>query len=51
VIVDGAHGFMPIPFKLADLGCDYYTASLHKWLIAPPGNGFVRIPKDRIPKI
>jgi len=51
VIVDGAHGFMQIPFKLADLGCDYYTASLHKWLMAPPGNGFVRIPKDRIPKI
>ena len=51
VLVDGAHGFMHVPFKLADLGCDYYTASLHKWLLAPPGNGFVRIPKDRIPKI
>ena len=51
VLVDGAHGFMHVPFKLADLGCDYYTASLHKWLMAPPGNGFVRIPKDRIPKI
>jgi isopenicillin-N epimerase len=51
VIVDGAHGFMQVPFKLADLGCDYYTASLHKWLMAPPGNGFVRIPKDRISKI
>ena len=51
VLVDGAHGFMHIPFKLADLGCDYYTASLHKWLLAPPGNGCVRIPKDRIPKI
>jgi isopenicillin-N epimerase len=51
VLVDGAHGFMHIPFKLADLGCDYYTASLHKWLMAPPGNGFVRIPKDKIPKV
>jgi selenocysteine lyase/cysteine desulfurase len=51
VIVDGAHGFMHVPFKLADLGCDYYTASLHKWLMAPPGNGFVRIPKDRISKV
>jgi isopenicillin-N epimerase len=51
VIADGAHGFMHLPFKLADLGCDYYTASLHKWLMAPPGNGFVRIPKDRISKI
>jgi isopenicillin-N epimerase len=51
VLVDGAHGFMHVPFKLADLGCDYYTASLHKWLMAPPGNGFVRIPKDKIPKV
>ncbi|HVP91473.1 MAG TPA: aminotransferase class V-fold PLP-dependent enzyme [Terriglobales bacterium] len=51
VLVDGAHGFMHVPFKLADLGCDYYTASLHKWLMAPPGNGCLRIPKDRIPKL
>jgi len=51
VLVDGAHGFMHLPFKLADLGCDYYTASLHKWLMAPPGNGFLRVPKDRIPKL
>lgn len=50
-LVDGAHGFMHVPFKLADLGCDYYTASLHKWLMAPPGNGFVRIPRDRISKV
>ncbi|MBM3310661.1 MAG: aminotransferase class V-fold PLP-dependent enzyme [Candidatus Aminicenantes bacterium] len=51
VLVDGAHGFMHVPFKLADLGCDFYTASLHKWLLAPPGNGFVRIPKNRIPNV
>jgi selenocysteine lyase/cysteine desulfurase len=51
VFVDGAHGFMHIPFKLADLGCDYYSASLHKWLLAPPGNGCLRIPKDKISKI
>lgn len=51
VLVDGAHGFMHIPFTVADLGCDYYAASLHKWLMAPPGNGLVRIPKDRISKI
>ena len=51
VLVDGAHGFMHMPFKLADLGADYYTASLHKWLMTPPGNGFVRIPRDRIAKV
>jgi len=51
VLVDGAHGFMHVPFKLADLGCDYYATSLHKWLMAPPGNGLLRIPRDRISKI
>jgi isopenicillin-N epimerase len=51
VLVDGAHGFMHVPFKLSDLGCDYYTASLHKWLMAPPGNGCVRIPRNRIPHV
>ena len=51
VLVDGAHGFMHVPFKLADFECDYYTASLHKWLLAPPGNGFVRIPRAKIPKV
>lgn len=51
VLVDGAHGFMHVPFKLADFGCDYYTASLHKWALTPPGNGFVRIPRDRISKV
>jgi selenocysteine lyase/cysteine desulfurase len=51
LLVDGAHGFMHVPFKLDDIGADYYTASLHKWLMAPPGNGFVRIPRDRIAKV
>ena len=51
VLVDGAHGFMQVPFKLADFGCDYYTCSLHKWALSPPGNGCVRIPRDRISKV
>jgi isopenicillin-N epimerase len=33
-IVDGAHAFAQFPFKLGDLGCDYYGTSLHKWLLA-----------------
>jgi len=47
VIVDGAHSFGHFPFKLADLDCDYFGTSLHKWLSAPIGTGllFVRKPK------
>ena len=49
VIVDGAHAFAHFPFKRADLDCDYYGTSLHKWLLAPHGTGFlyVRQGEDR----
>lgn len=48
VIVDGAHGFAHLDFKLSDLGCDYYGTSLHKWLFAPHGTGLLYVRKDRI---
>lgn len=51
VFVDGAHAFGHYPFKRDDLDCDYYGASLHKWLLAPVGTGFLYIRKDRIKKI
>jgi selenocysteine lyase/cysteine desulfurase len=50
-IVDGAHGFAHFPFTQDDLGCDYYGTSLHKWLTAPVGNGFLYVRKDRIPRV
>jgi selenocysteine lyase/cysteine desulfurase len=37
VMVDGAHAFAHLNFSIADLGCDYYGASLHKWLSVPLG--------------
>ncbi len=48
-IVDGAHAFAHFPFKLADLECDYYGTSLHKWLLAPHNTGFLYVRRDRIP--
>jgi selenocysteine lyase/cysteine desulfurase len=42
-IVDGAHAFAHFPFKAADLGCDIYGTSLHKWLLAPVGTGFLYV--------
>lgn len=48
-IVDGAHAFGHFPFALTDLGCDYYGTSLHKWLLAPIGTGFLHVRADRIP--
>ncbi len=49
-IVDGAHAFAHVPFKFSDFDCDFYGASLHKWLSAPIGTGVLYVRKDRIEK-
>ena len=51
VVVDGAHAFGQFPFKHADLDCDYYGVSLHKWILAPIGTGFLYVRKSKIPSI
>jgi len=51
VIVDGAHAFAQFPFKHADLDCDYYGTSLHKWVLAPIGTGMLYVRKNKIEKI
>jgi selenocysteine lyase/cysteine desulfurase len=51
VMVDGAHTFAHLDFRIPDLGCDYYGASLHKWLGAPLGAGLLYVRKDRIPAL
>ena len=50
VLVDGAHAYAHFPFRQADLGCDFYGTSLHKWLLAPIGTGFLYVRRDRIRK-
>lgn len=51
VMVDGAHAFAHIQFSIPDLGCDYYGASLHKWLSAPLGAGILYVKKEKIANI
>jgi len=51
VMVDGAHAFAHIQFKIRDLNCDYYGASLHKWLSSPLGAGILYVKKDNISKV
>jgi selenocysteine lyase/cysteine desulfurase len=51
VMVDGAHAFAHIQFSIADLGCDYYAASLHKWLSVPLGAGILFVKKEHIKNI
>jgi selenocysteine lyase/cysteine desulfurase len=51
VLVDGAHAFAQFDFKIPDLGCDYYAASLHKWLGCPLGTGILYVRRDKIPAL
>lgn len=48
VIIDGAHAFAHLPFRLADLDCDFYATSLHKWLFAPHGTGLLYVRSEKI---
>jgi len=41
VAVDGAQSAGMYEINLKDLGCDFYTASAHKWLFAPKGVGIL----------
>ncbi|HZY82330.1 MAG TPA: aminotransferase class V-fold PLP-dependent enzyme [Cyclobacteriaceae bacterium] len=50
-LVDGAQtlGFHNLNVK--DLGCDFYTASTHKWLMGPLENGVLYMKKEHIEKM
>jgi isopenicillin-N epimerase len=39
--IDGPHALVQEDVALDALGCDFYTASCHKWLSAPFGTGFL----------
>lgn len=51
VIVDAAHSFGQLDFKVPDLDGDYLGASLHKWLCTPLGAGILQIKKEKIPTV
>lgn len=51
VMVDGAHAIAHIKFNIPDLHCDYYGASLHKWLSVPLGVGILYVKKQHIGSI
>ncbi|HWK03544.1 MAG TPA: aminotransferase class V-fold PLP-dependent enzyme [Puia sp.] len=51
VMVDGAHSFAHIRHAIPDLQCDYYGASLHKWLSVPLGAGLLYVKKEHTEKI
>ncbi len=48
VMIDGAHAFAQLDYRIPDLGGDYYGASLHKWLGTPLGAGILYVRAEKI---
>jgi len=44
--VDGAQAVGVMPVDVHALGCDLYANSLHKWSLAPAGNGVLYVRKE-----
>lgn len=40
-VVDGVHGFGCVDQDVTDLGCDFFSAGTHKWILGPHGTGLV----------
>ena len=51
VVLDAAHSFGQLDFKVADLGVDFIAFNLHKWIGAPLGVGFLYIRRGRLDAI
>jgi len=49
--VDGAQVAGMMPLDLHDLGCDMYSSSPHKWLMAPKGSGFLYVRDEVIDRV
>lgn len=52
--VDGAQAVGMFPVDLHELGCDTYSASLHKWFLGPMGTGFLYVragARDRVASV
>jgi len=47
-LVDGAQTFGTYPLFLDDMGCDFFTASSHKWFCGPKEVGILYVRHDRI---
>lgn len=40
-VVDGVHGFGCSEAQVDSLGCDFFSAGTHKWILGPHGTGLV----------
>jgi isopenicillin-N epimerase len=49
--VDGAHVIGMMHLDVRELGCDMYSSSQHKWLLAPKGSGFLYVRDEVIDRL
>ena len=49
--VDGAHVIGMMKLNVHELGCDMYSSSPHKWLMAPKGTGFLYVRDEVIDRV
>ena len=49
--VDDYHGIGIVPLDLHDLGCDFYTAGVLKWLCGGPGLAFLYARRELLPTL
>jgi kynureninase len=50
-VVDDFHGAGIVPVDVHELGCDFYTAGVLKWLCGGPGLTFLYARRDLIPSL
>jgi selenocysteine lyase/cysteine desulfurase len=46
-LVDGAQSFGAVRLDLHDMGCDFFTASAHKWFVGPKEAGVLYVRRER----
>jgi isopenicillin-N epimerase len=49
--VDEAHVIGMMRLNVQELGCDMYSSSQHKWLLAPKGSGFLYVRDEMIDRL
>lgn len=50
-VIDGAQSLGMMDLNLTEIGCDFYTASTHKWLMGPLENGIFFVKKENIARL
>ncbi|KAK9735687.1 hypothetical protein RND81_04G220100 [Saponaria officinalis] len=47
VFIDGAHAIGCVDVDMREIGADFYTSNLHKWLFSPPSVAFLYCRKSK----